>query len=226
MSALHHRTTIGSALAAAALLALVSSCSTEPQLKIAGATTTSAPAASSTVPESTDVTTTTAPATQPTTPPTEITAAGVDYRLVDPPMLDGVQTDTFSPDGDIADGRYWVVYHGSDGVTPYITLYVAYFGEACVAKAAEYDDECLNDIFVTPSPSRDLVDVAFAPDAYVTVADVRTADSLLIDTTELVLVSTGTPSAAAPDSFEFVPFAFIATIVDGEIIGFEQVWTP
>lgn len=214
------------AVAAVAAAGVLVACSTEPQLKITAATTTSVPTTSSTVPESTVDSSTTVPAPQPTTPPTEPNPVGASYRPVDPPMLDGVQTDTFPATGDIDDGRYWVVYHGSDGVTPYVTLYIAYFGEACVAKAVEYDDECFNDIFVAPTPTRDLIDVPFSETAYVTVADVRTAESLLIDRSELVLVSTGTPTGAAPDSFEFIPFAFIATIVDGEIIGFEQVWTP
>lgn len=205
--------------------AVLAACSTEPQLKISGATTTSAPSTSSTVPESTAVSTT-APAAPTTTAQQAGGTNSGGYEIVDPPMLDGAQTDTFTDSGDITDGRYWVVYHGSDGVTPFITLYVAYFGDACVAKAAEYADECLNDIFVTPSPTRDVVDVPFADSAYITIADVRTADSLLVDATELVLASTGTPSAAAPDSYEYIPFPFIATIVDGEIIGLEQVWTP
>jgi hypothetical protein len=218
---IHHLT-----IATAVVAGVLTACSTEPTLKISGATTTTMSSTSSTVSESTALTTTTTPAPQPTAPSTEQATAGATYEVVDPPMLDGAQTDTFTADGEVADGRYWVVYHGSDGVTPYITLYVAYFGEACVAKAAELDDECFNDIFVAPTPMRDLVDIPFSDTAYITVADVRTADSLLIDATELVLASTGTPSATAPELFEFIPFAFIATIVDGEIIGFEQVWTP
>lgn len=225
----HHAGRVARMVAATVVIAAtgpLAACSTEPQLKIAGATTTSAPPTSSTVPESTAVSTTEPVIATTTTERSDATTTGAGYEIVDPPMIDGVQTDTFADSGDIADGRYWVDYNGSDGVTPYITLYVAYFGDACVAKAAEYDYECLNDLFVAPSPTRDLVDVPFAESVYVTVVDVRTADSLLVDATELVLASTGTPSAAAPDSYEYIPFPFIATIVDGEIIGFEQFRTP
>ena len=87
-------------------------------------------------------------------------------------------------------------------------------------------DECLNDVFVRPDPTRDLADVPFADDVTITLADVRTGDSLLVDGDELVLASTGTPAATAPDGFQYTPFAFVMTVVGGEIVSFEQFWTP
>lgn len=208
-------------------------CTSEPQLRITAATSTTSFSGTndSTLPATTVATTdgstaTTQAMSQPTQPPTTARPTS-SYRLVDPPMLDGAQTDTFTTTGPLADGRYWAQYHGGDGTSVYVTLSVAYFGPACVTKAAEFGDECLNDIFVAPTPTRDLTDLPFGDNAYVTLADAyRPGNSLLIDPAELVLASTGSPSAGAPDSFEYVNFPFIATIVNNQLIGFEQLWTP
>lgn len=207
------------------VVGLTAGCSTEPKLKIAaGTTSTTVP---TTIAESTTIAST-APSgtTAPSTAPPTTVSSTPSYEVVDPPMLDGAQTDDVPTDGPLPDGRYWATYNGGDGVTAYLTLSVAYFGAACVEQAAAFGDECLNDIFVAPTPTRDMLDTPFAADAYVTVADVRTADSLLIDSTELVLASTGTPSDSAPSSYEYVAFPFIVTVVGGEIIGLEQLWIP
>ena len=50
------------------------------------------------------------------------------------------------------------------------------------------------------------LDVPFADDVTITLADVRTGDSLLVDGGELVLASTGTPAATAPDGFTMSEF--------------------
>ena len=195
----------------------------EERSQVVAPTTAHSTIADTTVPAS-STTSTTGPTT--TSVPTTTVAPLVLYRRVDPPTVAGDQTDDFSTDGPLRDGSYWVLYNGSDGATPFVTLYVAYFGDACVAAAAEFGDECLNDVFVRPDPTRDVLDVPFADDVTITVADVRSGDSYLVDGAELVLASTGTPAASAPDGFQYTPFPYVMTVTDGEIVRFEQVWTP
>lgn len=214
------------ALATTATLALVATaaCSSDERAQVQVETSTTVATTVLDTTSTSSSTTTTAPHSQPTVPPT--TAPDVLYQQVAPPTVTGSQTDDFPADGPLDDGSYWVLYNGSDGATPFVTLYVAYFGDACIEEAATYGDECLNDVFVRPDPTRDLIDVPFAADVQITLADVRTGTSYLVDGAELVLASTGTPDAAAPDGFQYTPFSFVMTVLDGEIVGFEQFWTP
>ncbi|MFZ9627980.1 MAG: hypothetical protein ACO3C1_01365 [Ilumatobacteraceae bacterium] len=216
------RVRIAVALTTCAVAALPA-CSSDERSLVAVTTSSTSTLPDTTV--ATSSTSTTAPHSQPTVPPSTSAPVAL-YRVVDPPTVDGSQTDEFAADGPLADGSYWALYNGSDGATPFVTLYVAYFGDACVDAALEYGDECLNDVFVRPDPTRDLIDVPFADDVRITLADVRTGDSYLVDGAELVLASTGTPDASAPDGFQYTSFAFIMTVADGEIVAFEQFWTP
>lgn len=198
--------------------ALGSACSGPDEYRIAAATTstTQPPLLPTSIPSSTipgsDVTTT--------------SLAGIGFRPVAAPTLDATRTDAFPASGPLPDGRYWAVYHGGEVGQPFLTIMEAYFGEECVARAEAVGEECLNDVFVPVEPTRDLKDLRFADDAFVSLADVRTAQSLQVSTAELVAASTGAPGDGAPVDYEYVPFPFVMTIVSGDIVAFEQLWLP
>ena len=142
------------------------------------------------------------------------------------PSLTGDRTDEFAADGPLDNGQYWVTYNGTDSTdAPFVSLYIAYFGEACVEAAAAFNDECFGDLFVTPTPTRDIDDVLISDDALITVADARSTSNYRITFDELRVASTGVPSPVAPDGYTYQPFAFLMTVIDGEIVAFEQFRT-
>ncbi|MBI4884239.1 MAG: hypothetical protein HY826_09320, partial [Actinobacteria bacterium] len=145
---------------------------------------------------------------------------------VDRPAVPGGHTDPFVSSGVLADGAYWVGYNGGEKLTPDVTVYQAFFGAECISKAAEVGDECLNDIFILDPPTRDINDLPFATDVHLTVSDSNTQLSYWISPDELVQIRASSPSAGAPAGYGFVPFAFLMTVQGGEIVKFEQVWTP
>jgi len=142
------------------------------------------------------------------------------------PTVPADHTDPVPASGVLPDGVYWASYSGGEEMTPAITVFEAYFGPECISKAEEFGDECLNDIFVAPDPVRDIDDLPFAADVYLTVSDVATKQSHRITPAELVQIRAGSPSAEAPGGYSYVPFAFLLTVENGEIVGFEQIWTP
>ncbi len=148
------------------------------------------------------------------------------YDEVAPPTAPGGHTDPFASSGVLADGVYWVMYNGGEKFTPDITVMQAFFGAECESAASAAGEECLNDIFVLSDPSRDIADLPFHENVYLTVSDSSTQRSYWITPDELVTIRASSPSDGAPDDFSFSSFAFLMTVKDGEIWKFEQIWTP
>lgn len=172
--------------------------------------------------------TTAAPPTAPpaTAPPVETLPAHSLYDEVGLPDVPGGHTDPFVSSGVLADGAYWVMYNGGETLTPDITVLQAYFGAECESAAAAAGDECLDDVYVPDSPSRDIADLPFHDNVFLTVSDQSTQLSYWITPDELRTIRASSPSAGAPAGFSFTPFAFLMTVKDGEIWKFEQIWTP
>ncbi len=158
-----------------------------------------------------------------TAPPT--TSAPL-YVPVPGPTVPTTHTDPFVATGTLANGSYWTIYNGGDASKPSVTVLQAFFGDECVSKAAELNDECLNDIFVVGDPSRDITDLPFASNVVLTVADPNTLQSYRITPAELVLIRGGDATASTPAGFGFVTFPWLMTVANGKITRFEQVWTP
>jgi len=175
-------------------------------------------------------TTPTAPPATPaaTTPPvTESTLPNKSlWEEVDPPQFPDGHSDPFVSSGVLADGTYWVNYNGGEKFTPSITVVEAYFGTECETQAAAAGDECLNGVYIPESPSRDIEDLPFHENVYLTVSDVTTQKSYWITPDELMTIRASSPSDGAPDDFSFTPFAFLMTVKDGVIEYFQQIWTP
>ena len=189
------------------------------------ATTVPATAAPSTTAPVTAAPTTAAPVTA---APTIAAPSGPAlYEQVSPPTVPANHTDAFGASGTLGDGRYWVVYNGGETLTPDITLLQAFFGAECTTQAEADGDECLNDIYIRGNPSRDIDDLPFAANALISVADANGPGvSYAITPDELRTVRAGSPAAEAPDSFEYSSFAWLMTVQGGQIVKFEQVWTP
>ena len=202
-------------------------CSSTAQRNAAGDTSTTNAVATSTVATTAPAATTAPPATAPpaTAPPVTTPSLSL-YDEVAPPTAPGGHTDPFASSGVLADGVYWVQYNGGEKFTPDITVMQAFFGDECESAASAAGEECLNGIFVLSDPSRDIADLPFADDVYLTVADGSTQLSYWITPDELVTIRGSSPSDGAPDDFSFTPFAFLMTVEDGTITKFEQLWTP
>ncbi|CAN5477430.1 hypothetical protein BH10ACT2_BH10ACT2_19570 [soil metagenome] len=169
------------------------------------------------------------PATQqPATPaPTDPQPVGHNlYDQVGPPTVPGGHTDPFASSGVLGNGVYWVVYNGGETFTPDITVLQAFFGQECIDMATAAGDECLNDIYVPDSPSRDINDLPFADDVLLTIAAFDTQLSYYITPDELRTVRAGSPTVASAPSGVFASFPFLMTVENGHIAKFEQVWTP
>ena len=124
---------------------------------------------------------------------------------------------------DLADGDYWAeAVTLADGRFTF-TLMQALFGEACVEELGA--DECANDYSVLPEPTRELT-VALAADTPITV----TADSMqnyVVFADELArLLAGAAPAAAAPGDYTYVPFPYLVTVRDGEVVELHQIWVP
>lgn len=216
----HGAPVLGAILVAATALAGCSSDerrSLEPMpVTTLAASTTSSSSTSTSIDSTTS--TTAAPTT---TQPTDL------YEPVPGPSLSSDRTDEFPADGPLGNGQYWVTYNGADSLeAPFISVSIAYFGDACVEIAATLgEDDCYGGIIVPPTPTRDIDDLPFASDALITVADTRSTTSYRITFTELQLASTGTPSPSAPAGYSYQPYGFLMTVIDGEIVAFEQFRT-
>jgi hypothetical protein len=210
------------ALAAFAIASIsLAGCSSDERRSLASMPVTT-PVASTT---SSSTTTSTSSTTSTTAAPTTTRPSGL-YEPVPGPSLTGERTDEFAGDGPLGNGQYWVTYNGTTTPdAPFVSLFIAYFGEACVEAAAAFNDECFGDLFVTPTPTRDIDDVPVSDDALITVADARSSSNYRITFDELSVASTGLPSPEAPDGYTYYPFAFLMTVIDGEIVAFEQFRT-
>lgn len=211
--------TLGAVLVAAAALA---GCSSDERRSLASMPiTTVAASTTSSSSTSTSIATTSTTAAPTTTLPTDL------YEPVPGPSLSSDRTDEFPADGPLANGQYWVSYNGADSLdAPFISVSIAYFGDACVEIAASLgEDDCYGGIIVPPTPTRDIDDLPFSSDALITVADTRSTTSYRITFAELQLASTGTPSPSAPAGYRYQSYGFLMTVIDGEIVAFEQFRT-
>ena len=188
---------------------------------------TTLPAETSTVP-ATEAPTTVAPTTAPpaTPAPTAAPSGHSLYDQVSGPNVPTTHTDAFVASGVLTDGVYWVDYLGGETQTPSIELRQAFFGEECTTQAAADSDECNNDIYIRAEPSREIDDLPFADDVFLTIADVNTQLSYWITPDELRTVRASSPSVDTAPGGVFVPFPFLMTVQGGKIVKFEQVWVP
>jgi hypothetical protein len=172
--------------------------------------------------------TATVPATVPpaTAPPA---TAPLGFGLYDQMRAPGVpsgHTDPPAPSGALGDGEYWVAYVGGETMTPTIQVYQAFFGSECETQAVAAGEECLNDIYIPANPFREINDLPFAADVYLTVADSSTQLSYWITPDELRIARSSSPSAPAPAGYGFVPFPWKMKVQAGKIVKFEQIWVP
>jgi len=228
---------LGLSVVAVAALATLASCggddddTSSADASTTTSATTTTVAATTTAASTTDVTTTipasTTTAASTTTSTTEPSDSGGDlYDEVSSPDVPDGHTDAPPASGDLPDGAYWTVYSPGTAEPPTIVVMQAFFGQECIDIAAFLGEECLNDIFVLSDPSLEIDDLPFADGADISITEVNTGQSYAIDEDELAIVSTSTPSEGAPEGFFYVDFSFLMTVEDGEIVGFEQVWTP
>jgi hypothetical protein len=234
---------IRSLAVASAIIATVglNACSSETKNSIiAESTTTSSSLVvveTTVAPVESTVPPTAAPATAPpaTVPPTAPPAtappatAAPGYSLYDEvsrPNVPGTRTDPFTSSGVLGNGVYWVQYLGGETMTPSIELREAYFGAECETQAALVGEECNNDIFIKEDPRREIDDLPFADDVFLTVADVGTQRSYWITPDELRTVRASSPSVDdAPDGV-YASFPYLMTVQGGQIVKFEQLWVP
>lgn len=205
-------------------------CSSTSKNSAAGSSTSAVDttAAATTTPATAPPDTTVAPTAPPATPaPTSPPPASFNlYDQVDSPNVPSGHTDAFASSGVLGNGVYWVRYNGGETFTPDITVLQAFFGAECESQAASAGDECLNGIFILDPPSRDIADLPFADDVFLTVADSGTQLSYWITPDELREIRSGSPTVDDAPGGIFTPFAFLMTVEGGAIVKFEQVWTP
>jgi hypothetical protein len=195
---------------------------------VPGATVAPVTAPPATTPPATAPPATAPPATAPpATAPPATTAPGLSlYDEVTPPHTPTTHTDPFASSGTLGNGVYWVNYQGGETMTPSIEVVQAFFGDECVSAAAAAGEECLNDIFVLSNPSREIDNLAFTSNVYLTVASANTQRSYWITPDELRSVRASSASDPAPADFSFSSFPFLMTVQGGQITKFEQVWVP
>ena len=126
----------------------------------------------------------------------------------------------------IADGTYFVVYNGGETLMPDVTVYQVFTDTECETQAAAHGEECLNGYYVPSDPYRDITDLPFASDLFLSVAHGSTQQSYWITPEELVTIRASSPSGGAPSDYSFTPFPFMMTVEGGEITRFEQLWQP
>jgi hypothetical protein len=154
-------------------------CSSTAQRNAGGDTSTTITAATSAVVTTAPAVTTAPPATAPpaTAPPVTTPSLSL-YDEVAPPTAPGGHTDPFASSGVLADGVYWSGcttaarssprHHGDAGV----------LRDECESAASAAGEECLNDIFVLERSQRDIADLPFHDNVYLTVADGDPAELL------------------------------------------------
>lgn len=164
----------------------------------------------------------TAPKTSPqTAAPATIPAL---YAEVSPPTPPKNNTSDVPDNASLPNGVYWVDYTGGEKDTPSMRVQQAFFGDACVTKAAQTAQTCDGGLFVPSSPDRE-TSLPFATNVKMTVSDQRTKKSYRITPDELVRIRASSPSDGAPDGYGFTNFRFLMTFSGGKITKFEQLWT-
>ena len=212
----------------AAITTVVGDATTVPGAVVAPVTAVPATAPMATAPPATAPPATAPPATAPpaTTPPVSLAPGPNLYDEVLAPRTPTTHTDPFNSSGTLANGVYWVIYQGGETMTPTIRVVQAFFGAECETQAVAAGEECLNDIFVLGVPSREIEDLAFTNDVYLTVASSGTQRQYWITPDELRSVRASSASDPAPADFSFAGFPFLMTVQGGRITKFEQVWVP
>jgi hypothetical protein len=150
------------------------------------------------------------------------------YEPMSPPLPPDVSTPVpTNPDGELPDGTYYgSIEVVEDGVAE-ITLYQLFHGAACLAKAAEIGDTCLDDYLVLDEPS------------YVMETDVTSVELITvaaIDEPELNYRITGEelerlgrgddPADGAPPGFTYTSYPVIVSVRGGVVEKLEQWWVP
>ncbi len=204
----------------AAVTTVVGDATTVPTATVAPVTAPPATAAPATAPPATAPPATTPAATTPPAPGLRL------YDEVIAPRTPTTHTDPFNSSGTLDNGVYWVIYQGGETMTPTIQVVQAFFGAECETRAVAAGEECLNDIFVLGMPSRDIEDLAFTKDVYLTVASTNTQRQYWITPDELRSVRASSASDPAPSDFSFSSFPLLMTVQGGQITQFEQVWVP
>jgi len=180
-------------------------------------------------PQPTNPRSTNAPATNApqTVAPTNAPPVGRNlYDQVGSPNVPGGHTDPFASNGALGNGVYWVIYNGGETFTPDITVVQAFFGQECIDMATNAGDECLNGIYILDPPSRDIADLPFAADVFLTVAAFDTQLSYWITPDELRTIRASSPSVDDAPGGVYSSFDYLMTVENGQISKFEQVWTP
>jgi hypothetical protein len=214
---------------------VVGGCLLAALVSVTACSSKSEPAASSSA-GSTAVPTTPAPSTPPTTPapsvapttaaPEETLPAHSLYDVVGVPAFPGDHTAAPAASGVLADGAYWVLYNGGPVATPDVTVLQAFFGAECESAALADGGECVNDYYVRTIGSRNVTDMPFHANVFLTVSDALPGTSYWITPDELALLFASGTTASSPPGYAYTPFAFMMTVQAGEIWQFEQIWVP
>jgi hypothetical protein len=125
----------------------------------------------------------------------------------------------------LVDGEYWAELVSVDAEAGTLTfdLMQALFADACVEVLGA--DGCPNDYGVVDDPHVEVASPALALTSASVVAESQqnyavTADELT------VLMLGGVPSAGAPDDYAYVPFPYLVTVANGEVVRARQIWVP
>lgn len=148
------------------------------------------------------------------------------YDVVGTPTFPTDHTGASGASGTLPDGVYWVVYNGGPVSTPDITVLQAFFGAECETAALADSSECVGDLYVRAAGSRNVTDMAFHTNVFLTVSDALPGTSYWITPDELALLMASGTTASSPPGYGYTPFAFMMTVQAGEIWQFEQIWVP
>jgi hypothetical protein len=102
-------------------------------------------------------------------------------------------------------------------------------GEECIKYVTsigidpESGDACPNDYTVRTEPRAVM---SISSDATVTVTYVETQESRLITTEILQRLIRGEEPLGTPTDFDYTPFPFVVSTIDGVIVSAQQVWVP
>ena len=125
----------------------------------------------------------------------------------------------------LADGDYWAELVSVDAAAGTLTfdLAQALFADACVEELGA--DGCPNDYGVIDEPPLELVSPALSLESASVAA--QSQQNYAVTADELIVLMSGTaPSADAPDTYAYVPFPFLVTVADGEVVQARQIWVP
>ncbi len=125
----------------------------------------------------------------------------------------------------LADGLYFSDGYSSDGSTVTFTLSQYFQCDSTTNVPDEPEIECVSGFGTLDAP---IATVALAPDAMVTVATGDLDDPTLAGVTAAEfarLVAGESPSAGAPEGYEFSTFLMFVEVADGEAVAARQFYT-